>query len=449
MDRRIEEGSVSAFSVVVFDLNNLKYINDTYGHEVGDAYIKDACKLICGCFQHSPVFRVGGDEFIAILEGEDCARQDDLLTAFEKQILENLKEQKSVVAFGCSRFVPGQDKSLGAVAERADAAMYQEKALLKSLGEAAGEDKPRKPDQPDGAEDSPLIHLRKHILIADDVEANRELLGDLLQEDYNIFTAADGVQALDVLQKHRDEIALVILDLYMPNMTGREVLARMQVDEHLSAIPVIVLTVDEQAELECLRMGAMDFIPKPYPDIEIVKARIAKCIELPENRALIRHTQRDKLTGLFHLEYFLSYVNRYDQYYHDAAFDAIACHVNHYSALVRENGQQFGGLVLRSIGIGIQRLNRRIGGIGCRRENDAFYLYCPHQEDYEQLLREFVSDLFADQQTAEAVTLRFGVFANAQQEPDIDVRFVRAESAAQSAAEHLGRLCEFFEYKAD
>jgi CheY-like chemotaxis protein len=58
----------------------------------------------------------------------------------------------------------------------------------------------------------------------------------------------------------------------------------MQSDERLKPIPVIVLTVDHDAELECLEMGAMDFIPKPYPDIEIVKARIAKCIALSEKR---------------------------------------------------------------------------------------------------------------------------------------------------------------------
>jgi CheY-like chemotaxis protein len=66
----------------------------------------------------------------------------------------------------------------------------------------------------------------------------------------------------------------------MPNMNGMEVLKAMQADEALKNVPVIVLTVDHDAELECLKLGAMDFIPKPYPDIEIVKARIEKCIEL-------------------------------------------------------------------------------------------------------------------------------------------------------------------------
>lgn len=74
----------------------------------------------------------------------------------------------------------------------------------------------------------------------------------------------------------------------------------MQVDEDLMSIPVIVLTVDQEAELDCLKIGAMNFIPKPYPDIEIVKARIPKCIELSEDRELIRYTERDKLTSVHH-----------------------------------------------------------------------------------------------------------------------------------------------------
>lgn len=130
----------------------------------------------------------------------------------------------------------------------------------------------------------PVIKARKHLLIADDIESNREILGNLLQEDYDIYYASDGIETMEMLRSHRDEIALLILDLYMPNMTGQEVMVQMHADEDLRSIPVIVLTVDHDAELECLRMGAMDFIPKPYPDIEIVKARIAKCIELSENR---------------------------------------------------------------------------------------------------------------------------------------------------------------------
>ena len=133
MNQRIAEGSVSEFSLVIFDLNDLKLINDSRGHESGDAYIKDASKLICSCFKHSPIFRVGGDEFIALLEGEDYSNQDELLDKFEKQILENIAQGRIVVAFGCSRFAPEQDKDIQTVFERADENMYFKKKELKSI----------------------------------------------------------------------------------------------------------------------------------------------------------------------------------------------------------------------------------------------------------------------------------------------------------------------------
>ena len=130
----------------------------------------------------------------------------------------------------------------------------------------------------------PAVGARKHILIVDDVETNREILGEALYDDYCIYYAADGVEAMEMLRRHPDEIALVILDLYMPNMSGWDVMERMQADETLRNIPVIVLTVDQEAEAKALKMGAMDFIPKPYPSIETVKARIAKCIALSSRR---------------------------------------------------------------------------------------------------------------------------------------------------------------------
>ena len=125
---------------------------------------------------------------------------------------------------------------------------------------------------------------RKHLLIVDDLETNREILGDLLSEDYDITYACDGAEAMRLLREKRSEIDLMILDLYMPHMSGWEVMSQIQSDEALSSIPLIVLTVDHDAELKALKMGAMDFIPKPYPDIEIVKARIAKCIAMTERR---------------------------------------------------------------------------------------------------------------------------------------------------------------------
>lgn len=438
IDRRIEEGSVSAFTVVVFDLNDLKLINDTRGHDIGDEYIKNACKMICTCFKHSPVFRIGGDEFAAILEGEDYINQEGLLERFEKQVLVNMDKGRSVVAFGSARFDPKKDKDVRSVFERADSTMYKEKMLLKNL-RAASEETDRQKPKPDFGDISEN-RARRHILIADDVESNRDILGDLLRRDYELMFASDGAETMEILKEHKDEIALVILDLYMPNMSGREVMTAMQVDEELMFIPVIFISVDLDAERDCLKIGAMDFIPKPYPDVEVIKARIDRCIELSENRDLIRRTQKDRLTGLFNTDYFLRYVDRYDRHYRELAFDAVVCDVNQFFSLTEQYGTQFGNLVLRSIGLGISKLARKTGGIGCRREGDTFLLYCPHQDDYDQLLSHFIDDLFYEEELASKVSVRFGVYTFAQEEPDIEERFTCAELAADRAGKGSGRL---------
>ena len=431
MDRRIAEGSVSEFSVGVFDLNDLKLINDNQGHEAGDEYIKEACRLICTCFKHSPVFRVGGDEFVAILEGEDYLNQEDLLEKFERQVLINLDRGKAVVSFGCSSFIPNQDSDIEAVFERADSLMYKEKKLLKSLRDAAAEGSSQREQQSSSFGEIAVINSRKHILIVDDVESNREMLGDLLREDYDIYYACDGVDAMDMLKRHKDEIALVLLDLYMPNMSGREVMTRMQIDDDLMFIPVIFVSIDPHAELDCLQIGAMDFIPKPYPDIEIIKARITRCVELAENRDLIRRTQRDRLTGLYNYDYFLRYVHRYDRHYKGAAFDAIVCSVDQFHSLQEQQGRQLGNLLIRSMGLIVSKFARKTGGIGCRREGASFLIYCPHQEDSSQYLRDSLADLLNEDERAGSIKLSIGIYPDAQDEMDIEDRFGRAGSSAE------------------
>ena len=104
MDQRIAEKSVSEFAIVVFDLNNLKIINDTQGHQAGDKYIKDACYIICHCFKHSPVYRVGGDEFVAILEGDDYNARESLLSEFDNRMDINNTKGGVTIASGCGCF---------------------------------------------------------------------------------------------------------------------------------------------------------------------------------------------------------------------------------------------------------------------------------------------------------------------------------------------------------
>lgn len=132
IDNLIANNEMHPFAIVVFDLNDLKIINDTYGHEAGDIYIVAATKLIGQTFPHSEIFRIGGDEFAAILENGDYADREALLKQFDDMIIQNLKKRKGVVvASGLSTYLPDQDNTFIQVFNRADRAMYQRKHELK------------------------------------------------------------------------------------------------------------------------------------------------------------------------------------------------------------------------------------------------------------------------------------------------------------------------------
>ena len=143
IDIDIANGSLTELGVIVFDLNDLKSVNDTLGHEEGDKFIRNACSLICRQFSHSPVYRIGGDEFVALLKGNDYNMSTDLLRAFDEQMEENLLTGNVVVSTGMDRFIPGQDTSLSDIFNRADKKMYERKSMLKDkarrMGKNAGQ----------------------------------------------------------------------------------------------------------------------------------------------------------------------------------------------------------------------------------------------------------------------------------------------------------------------
>lgn len=120
------------FGLVVCDSNNLKQINDTLGHAAGDEYIKSSARLLCDIFVHSPVFRVGGDEFIIFLRGIDFTCRLELMEKLRGQVLENKRMGTGVIlASGMSEYRPESDNFVSDVFERADKEMYEDKQRLK------------------------------------------------------------------------------------------------------------------------------------------------------------------------------------------------------------------------------------------------------------------------------------------------------------------------------
>lgn len=141
--------------------------------------------------------------------------------------------------------------------------------------------------------------VKRTVLVVDDQEVNRDILSEILSQDYNVISVEDGIQAIEVLKSKGIEISAILLDLVMPKMDGVEVLKVIKKDFGELNIPIIVETqkYGDTFEVEILKLGANDFVTKPYnPDI--IRLRVRNLIEMREARAAVDTLVMDEVTGL-------------------------------------------------------------------------------------------------------------------------------------------------------
>lgn len=128
----IEQHKDLQFGMVVCDVNNLKIINDTMGHKAGDEMLQSAYTLLCNTFAHSMVYRVGGDEFVVVLDGVDYEKRVELFNGLRETVINNQNNNEGIVlATGMSIYIKETDKNLSDVFQRADEEMYADKGSLK------------------------------------------------------------------------------------------------------------------------------------------------------------------------------------------------------------------------------------------------------------------------------------------------------------------------------
>ncbi len=270
---------------------------------------------------------------------------------------------------------------------------------------------------------------KRNILVADDEFINRELLENILSDEYDVLKAEDGEMAYEMIRQNRNTLSLILLDLIMPKMTGLELLSRISDEPDLKGIPVIVLTSDHDSEVESLRNGAYDFIPKPYPQPDVIKARVSRSIELAENRQIISATERDELTGLYTIEYFYRYGSQFDKYYPNAEMDALCFDVNHFHVLNERFGTEKGDEILKHIAERLETVFADKASFVCRKTADTFLVYCSHRDhdEYAKIVDQ-IAEIGEDLHTS--LKMRVGVYSCCDKKLDIHLRFGRAKIAS-------------------
>lgn len=273
--------------------------------------------------------------------------------------------------------------------------------------------------------------VKRKVLIAEDEFINQQILSNILEQEYDVLLAGNGQEALNILSEHYKEISLVLLDLVMPVMDGFEVLRRIEDDPALKRIPVIVLTSDKSAEIESLKLGAQDFIVKPYDMPQVILARIKRSIMLAEETKLIINTQKDDLTGLFTKKYFYEYIHEFDVFNSQELMDAVTINIKRFHIFNEMYGHELGDRLLINVAKALKDLTKTNDGIVARVGSDTFFLYIASQEEYKFLIDKVLNSAVKETKKDAEVKFRIGINKFANKDDSIERRFDHAVRASQ------------------
>ena len=286
--------------------------------------------------------------------------------------------------------------------------------------------------------------VKKTVLVVDDEYVNREMLGAILKEYYNIIYAENGEDALRLIRANEKILSCILLDLLMPVMDGFKVLDILNDDVRYRSIPVIVLTSEKQAEVESLRRGAADFITKPYDTPEVIIARVKRIIELSENRLVIQSTERDELTGLFTRSFFYEYANLMDRYHGDREMDAVSVNIDRFHLVNEIHGRDFGNKVLLSLSDAIKDYAHENEGIAARGDADDFYMYLNHQDSYAKL-ESRINEAMGSLDKSVYIKVRIGIYSCLADSQDMENRFGRSRLAANTLRGKFNQTIAYFD----
>ena len=278
--------------------------------------------------------------------------------------------------------------------------------------------------------------MKRRVLIVDDEIINREILGAMLSQTYEIAFAANGQEAMDALNDLEADFSLILLDLLMPVMDGFEVIRRCHADETLRRIPIIVMTSEKSAEVQSIRMGAADFITKPYDMPEVILARCERIIELSEDKSIIRSTERDRVSGLYTRGYFFAYMHRLLPRL-NTPMDALALNIDRFHLINELFGREEGDRVLRQVGDLIAQILTAVKGIACRSDSDTFFIFLERNDDYDAMIAEIQNKL-NESAKARNIRLRAGIYSCDDSGISPENSFSRAKAACDRIRGQFG-----------
>lgn len=266
---------VKCAGIAMIDLDDFKLYNDTYGHNAGDMALITVTNQIRQCVDGKGILiRYGGDEFLLVMPDVPEDEFEEYLRIAGEKI-----HQAGVPGYagmGLSVSIGGvmtRNQPFEDALRRADKLMYQAKNHKNMVV--------TEKDLLENGAESGQKEMNQQILVIDDSEINRDLLTEILQDDFRILEAENGEEGLQIIRQQGKGISLILLDIIMPVMDGFDLLIEMNREHWLEDIPVIMISSEysESYIRRAYELGASDYISRPF-DAKIVYQRVYNMIKL-------------------------------------------------------------------------------------------------------------------------------------------------------------------------
>lgn len=279
---------------------------------------------------------------------------------------------------------------------------------------------------------------KRKILIVENDEFNLKLLISLLADRYEIITACDGKIGLRLLEENHKDLALVLMNIQIPVLSGFDFLRRVQEDPFLSLIPIIVMTASDapKTEVVCLNLGAADYIRKPY-HAELIKKRLENVIRLRESSVSLREIEKDSLTGLYTEQAFFHYSRRIMQFRPDKKMHVIVGRIKDFELIISIYGRKKANELLCYMA-SIYNKKFKYGLLA--KKGKASFL-CLLSDDYKldhQKMDNVINE-FTENAPIKGIRIKYGIYKNIDKNLPITTICDYASMAAETVMEDYNR----------
>ena len=416
IDLLLRDRSITELCLFIFDLNDLKKINDTYGHEKGDEYIIKSVQIIKNVFKNQIIYRIGGDEFATFVEGEDYKRRYRLLEKFNVIVESNIGKKEPIIAIGFSDYVPEEDNSLRSVFTRADERMYSRKRKLKEMTGENYEEVKNEPTASDSMSRLDVYEMfynndkRSLIKLLNNSSCDEIVEVDTVNDTFKQFYHVEGKYFVPNVEfSYKDLVNFTVEHIVHPNDVGTY-LALMKIDGFFERLASSKIPNFNFAHFryklqdgsyryveQCVIAGEENGIPPGMFRMYVfdIHNLMTRRIGIISDESNVISVGRDQVTGLLTSKAFFSAAEKIVKDNKDKQWCILLMDIEHFKFFDEWFGREQGNYLLAKIGAELAESEKKMGGVAGYFGQDDYAVLAEYNEANIESIYERIKALIS------------------------------------------------------